>query len=570
MKRSEFQGHDTFPESDQIRRFDAIIIGAGFGGMCLLHKLRDMGLRVRVFDSAGDVGGTWYWNRFPGATTDVESVEYSYSFSPEIQQEWKWSTRYAHQPELLRYAKYVAEKLNLYEDIQFDTRVRSAIYDESRSEWLIETHLNERFAARFCVMATGILSVPKNPAIKGIDLFEGEQFHTARWPFEPVSFKGKRVGIIGTGSTGIQCIPLIAQEAEHLYVFQRTPNFSIPLRNGPLPPEYEKSVKANYDEWRRMERKSNTGWVSVDFQPREPNRLSAVEVTEEERRAEYELRWRSGGLCFYNSFKDLFIDKEANETVADFVRMKIRETVRDPAVAELLAPKGYFFGAKRLCADTNYFETYNRSNVTLIDVNRTPITEFTQTAVRAGESSYQIDSMVFATGFDAVTGAMKSIDIIGAGGCSLRDRWKQGPKTYLGLMSAGFPNMFIIGGPGAPFANYFVNIEVNAEWISECIRKMRAQGHTRIETAPEWEAAWHQTMNDATDKTLFPSSSSETWFLHRETPGGPKTALMYLGGVKRFISILGAVTGRGYEGFTFDSGSSRSDERDAEVAQYQR
>lgn len=570
MKSSELTTNDALPEPDQLRRYDAIIIGAGFGGMCLLHKLREIGLRVRVFDSAGDVGGTWYWSRFPGATTDVESMEYSYSFSPEIQQEWKWSTRYARQPELLRYAKYVADKLNLYGDIQFDTRVRSAIYDESRNEWLIETHLNERFAARFCIMATGILSVPKNPEIKGIDLFKGEQFHTARWPFEPVSFKGKRVGIIGTGSTGIQCIPLMAQEAEHLYVFQRTPNFSIPLRNGPLPQEYEKSVKTNYDAWRRMERKSNTGWISVDFQPREPNRFSALEVTEEERRAEYELRWRSGGLCFYNSFKDLLMKKEANETVADFVRNKIRGTVRDPAVAELLAPKGYFFGAKRLCADTNYFETYNRPNVTLVDVNQTPITEFTATEVRTGAAVYKIDSMVFATGFDAVTGAMKSIDIIGAGGCSLRERWKNGPKTYLGLMSAGFPNMFIIGGPGAPFANYFVNIEVNAEWISECIRKMRAQNQNCIETTPEWEAAWSRTMNEATDKTLFPSSSSETWFLHRESPGAPKTALMYLGGVKRFISILGAVTEKGYEGFTFESGSSPADEPRGEVALHQR
>lgn len=570
MKSPELPANDAGCETDQLRRYDAIIIGAGFGGMCLLHKLREIGLRVRVFDSAGDVGGTWYWNRFPGATTDVESVEYSYSFSPEIQQEWKWSTRYAHQPELLRYAKYVAAKLNLYKDIQLDTRVRSATYDECRNEWAIETHHNERFAAKFCVMATGILSVPKNPEIKGIDLFQGEQFHTARWPFEPVSFKGKRVGIIGTGSTGIQCIPIIAQEAEHLYVFQRTPNFSIPLRNGPLPSAYEKSVKAKYDEWRQMERKSNTGWVAVDFEPREPNRLSALEVTEEERRAEYELRWRSGGLCFYNSFKDLFLDKGANETVADFVRMKIRETVREPAIAELLAPKAYFFGAKRLCADTNYFETYNRANVTLVDVNQSPITEFTPTAVRTGETAYHIDTMVFATGFDAVTGAMKSIEIIGAGGCSLRERWKHGPKTYLGLMTSGFPNMFIIGGPGAPFANYFVNIEVNAEWISGCIGKMRAQGQTRIETAPKWEAAWHQTMNEATDKTLFPSSCSETWFLHRETPGARKTALMYLGGVKRFISILGAVTERGYEGFIFDSVPSRSEDNEVELTHEQR
>ncbi|HSV83157.1 MAG TPA: NAD(P)/FAD-dependent oxidoreductase [Ramlibacter sp.] len=549
---------------NRVNRFDAIIIGAGFGGMCLLHKLREAGLRVLAFDTASDVGGTWYWNRFPGATTDVESVEYSYSFSDEIQQEWSWSSRYASQPELLRYARYVAEKLNLYKDIQFETRVRSAIYDEIGNEWLIETHRNERFAARFCVMATGILSVPKKPAIEGIDLFEGEQLHTARWPLEPVSFKGKRVGIIGTGSTGIQCIPHIAREAEHLYVFQRTPNFSIPLRNGPLPPEYEKSVKANYDKWRRMERRSNTGWIAVDFEPRESDRRSALEVTEEERKAEYEFRWRSGGLCFYNSFKDLFTDKDANESVAEFVRSKIRETVRNPAVAELLVPKEYFFGAKRLCADTNYFETYNRANVTLVDVNRSPITGFTPTAVHTGEASYEIDSMVFATGFDAVTGAMKSIDIVGAGGCSLRERWKNGPKTYLGLMSAGFPNMFMIGGPGSAFANYFVNIEANAEWITECIRMMRAHGHTRIQTAPEWEAAWHQTMNNASNRTLFPSSSSETWFLHREAPGKPRSALMYLGGVKHFVSKLAAVAENGYEGFTFDCESSRPDERSAE------
>ena len=552
-----------------MKTFDAIIIGAGFGGMCLLHKLREAGLRVKVFDSAGDVGGTWYWNRFPGATTDVEAVEYSYSFSKEIQQEWKWSSRYASQPELLRYAKFVAHKLDLYRDIQFETRVRSANYDESRNEWLIETHRNERFAARFCVMATGILSVPKKPDIPGIDVFEGGQLHTARWPVEPVSFKGKRVGIIGTGSTGIQCIPIIAREAEHLYVFQRTPNFSIPLRNGPLPEAYEQSVKSNYDVWRRMERESNTGWVAVDFEPREPDRRSALEVTQTERTAEYEFRWQSGGLCFYNSFKDLFTDEQANRTVAEFVRGKIRETVRDPAVAEILAPRDYFFGAKRLCADTNYFDTFNRANVTLVDVSKSPITAFTQSAVCTDNASYDIDSIVFATGFDAVTGAMKGIDIVGTGGRALRDRWKNGPKTYLGLMSAGFPNMFIIGGPGSAFSNYFVNIEVNAEWITECIRKMRAHGHARIQTSPEWEVAWHQAMNDVSDRTLFPKSAAETWFLHREAPGKPRTALMYLGGVRRFVSKLKSVAEKGYEGFTFDSGSSRFNEPEPEVAQVQ-
>jgi cyclohexanone monooxygenase len=548
-------------------RFDAIIIGAGFGGLCLLHKLREAGLRARAFDTAGDVGGTWYWNRFPGATTDVESMEYSYSFSDEIQQEWKWSSRYASQPELLLYARFVAEKLDLYKDIQLNTGIRSATYDEAGNEWWIETLAGEVFAARFCIMATGILSVPKKPAFKGVDLFEGDQFHTARWPHQPVSFKGKRVGIIGTGSTGIQCIPLIAQEAEHLYVFQRTPNFSIPLRNGPLPPEYERSVKANYAQWRHMERSSNTGWVAVNFKACEPNRLTALDVTDEERKAEYELRWRSGGLCFYNSFKDLFTNEDANETVAEFVRAKIRETVREPAVAELLAPKGYYFGAKRLCADTNYFETYNRANVTLVDVSRSPITEFTESAVHTGTASYGIDTIVFATGFDAVTGAMKGIDIVGAGGCSLRERWKSGPKTYLGLMTAGFPNMFIIGGPGSAFANYFVNIEVNAEWITECIRRMRTQGHVRIETQPRWEDAWLQAMNDASNNTLFPKSAADTWFLHREAPGKPRSALMYLGGVRHFVSRLRTVTENGYEGFLFDCGASRADARDVEQAQ---
>jgi cyclohexanone monooxygenase len=569
MNVADFRPFASTNDLPSRRRLDAIIVGAGFGGLCLLHKLREAGLHVRVFDAATDVGGTWYWNRFPGATTDVEAVEYSYSFSEEIQQEWKWSSRYANQAELLRYAQFVAKKLDLYRDIQLGTRVRSAIYDETSNEWLIETNQNERFAARFCVMATGILSVPKRPAIKGIDLFKGQQLHTAQWPHEPVSFKGKRVGIIGTGSTGIQCIPLIAQEAEHLYVFQRTPNFSIPLRNGPMPPEYEKSVKANYRDWRRMERKSNTGWIAVDFAPREPDPRSAIEVTESERRAEYEFRWQSGGLCFYNSFKDLFMDKEANRSVADFVCSKIRETVRDKAVAELLVPN-YFFGAKRLCADTNYFETYNRPNVTLVDVSQSPITEFTSNAVQTREASYEIDSIVFATGFDAVTGAMKSMEIVGAEGCSLRERWKSGPKTYLGLMSAGFPNMFIIGGPGSAFSNYFVNIETNAEWITECMQTMQVRGYTRVQTAQEWEAAWSEAMNEVANRTLFPSSSSQTWFLHREAPGKPTNALMYLGGVKRFVSKLKAVVENGYEGFTFDSGSSPRKERREEFAQNER
>lgn len=531
--------------------FDVVIVGAGFAGLCLLYKLRELGLKVRVYDSAGDVGGTWYWNRFPGATTDVESVEYSYSFSEELQQEWKWSTRYAHQPEILRYARFVAEKFDLYKDIQFNTRVRSVVYDEAANQWRIQTDRGEQVSAQFCVMATGILSIPKKPDYKGIDSFRGAQYHTGRWPHEEVDFASQRVGIIGTGSTGIQCIPIIAQQASHLHVFQRTPNFSIPLRNGPMKPEYEQAVKENYGEWRRRQRNSNTGWIAVDFKPGESDTRNTLDVSHEEREQEYEYRWKSGGLCFYNSFKDMFTNAEANRQVADFVRRKIRETVHDPEVAELLIPKDYHFGTKRLCADTNYYETYNRDNVTLVDVKNSPIEEFTPDGLRVQGVEYKFDSIVFATGFDAVTGAMKSIDIRGRNGCTLNEKWASGPLTYLGLMTSGFPNLFILGGPGSAFSNYFVNIETNAEWIIKCIGEMKRRKYTRIEATAEAEKGWAELLNEVGDRTLFTSTETNTWFVSRQQGKG-RSVMMYLGGVRKFIKRISVIAENGYEGFRLD------------------
>src|SRR5215813_3582468 len=450
--------------------YDVVVVGAGFAGMYMLHRLRGQGFSVRVFEQGDGVGGTWYWNRYPGARCDVESMQYSYSFSDELQQEWDWSERYAPQPEILRYANHVADRFNLRPDIQFSTRVERAVFDEDDNLWSVTTSDGKTVTAKFVVLATGCLSNARKPDIKGLESFAGPVYHTGNWPHHPVDFTGQRVGIIGTGSSGIQSVPVIAAQAKHLTVFQRTAQFSIPARNKPLTAEERKTFRDNYPEIRRFAREEAKNGIYTEL----PDR-GALDDGDNARRARYEARWQYGGLTFMSVYNNLALDKAANDTAGDFVRGKIRETVKDTATAKLLAPASYPIGTKRICIDTDYFETFNRPNVTLVDIKAHPIEEVTPHAVRSGGRDYEIDALVLATGFDAMTGSVAKIDIRGRRGQTLNQKWAEGPRTYLGLMSTGFPNLFIITGPGSPsvLSNMIVSIEQHVDWISDCLDYMR-------------------------------------------------------------------------------------------------
>src|SRR5829696_7895461 len=451
------------------RVVDAVIVGAGFAGLYMLYRLRRLGLSARIYEAGGGIGGTWYWNRYPGARCDVESMDYSYSFSDELQQEWHWTERYASKPEILRYVEHVADRFDLRRDIQLKTRVTSAHFDEATNQWHIETDRGDRVSARYCIMATGCLSTARIPAFPGLESFAGTIYHTSHWPHTDVDFTGQRVGVIGTGSSAIQSIPIIAQQATSLVVFQRTPNYSVPARNRPLDPEYERRVKADYAEFRRQARESRVGYVVPT------TGQSALAVPPEERQREYEKRWQRGGLGFASAYTDLLTQQEANDTAAEFFRAKIRATVRDPEVAEALAPKGFPLGTKRICVDTDYYDTFNRDNVTLVDLRGDPIEAITPRGVRTRATEYAFDSIVFATGFDAMTGALLNIDIRGRGGSTLREKWVDGPRTYLGIAVADFPNLFTITGPGSPsvISNMMVSIEQHVDWIAECLAHMR-------------------------------------------------------------------------------------------------
>ncbi len=522
---------------------DAVIVGAGFAGMYMLHRLRGLGLRVRVFEAGGGVGGTWYWNRYPGARCDVESMDYSYSFSDELQQEWHWTERYAAQPEILKYADHVADRFDLRRDIQFDTRVTRMAFDEAARRWDVETDRGDRVSARFAVMATGCLSDAQVPDFRGRDSFEGRWFHTGRWPHEGVDFTGRRVGVIGTGSSAIQSIPIIAEQARHLYVFQRTPNYSMPAHNAPLDPEYERRVKATYAEFRRQARESRVGFVT------ERSGDSALAVPAAEREREYEKRWRRGGLGFSAAYADLLTSQEANDTAAEFFRAKIRAIVRDPKVAEVLAPRGYPLGTKRLCVDTGYYATFNRDNVTLVDVRAHPIEAITPRGVRTGGVEYAVDDLVFATGFDAMTGALLRIDIRGRAGRRIETEWAAGPRTYLGLCVEGFPNLFLITGPGSPsvLSNMIVSIEQHVDWITECLRHLDSRGLSTIEATSEAQEAWVQHVNEVGHMTLYPKAPS--WYMGANIPGKPRVFMPYIGGVGVYRQKCDEVAAKGYEGF---------------------
>jgi len=533
------------------REFDAVVVGAGFGGLYALHRLRELGLSVRVFEAGSGVGGTWFWNRYPGARCDVESMEYSFSFSDELEQEWEWTERYPTQPEILRYLNHVADRFDLRRDIQLNTRVTGAHFDETASRWAIQTDDGARFSATYCVMATGMLSAVNRPEFDGLDSFEGDWHHTARWPDEGVDFTGNRVGVIGTGSTGIQVIPAIAGQAGHVTVFQRTPNFSVPAQNRPLDPAFVEHMKANYREHRRKARASLFGV------PVEANEKMAVEVTPEEQRREYEARWEyGGGATMLTAYADLLVTPEANESAAEFVRSKIRETVRDPAVAERLMPTDHPIGTKRICVDIDYYKTYNRDNVTLVDVRSAPIEEITPKGVRTADAEYELDAIVFATGFDAMTGALFGIDLRGRGGTTLKEKWADGPRTYLGLTTAGFPNLFIVTGPGSPsvLSNMVVSIEQHVEFIADALAYLRERELDCIEPTVEAEDGWVDHVNEVGNATLFPQAKS--WYTGANIPGKVRIFMPYIGGVGPYREICDGVAAKGYEGFA--TSTSRS------------
>tara|TARA_B100001939_G_scaffold101130_1_gene87197 strand:- start:210 stop:1964 length:1755 start_codon:yes stop_codon:yes gene_type:complete len=522
--------------------YDAVIVGAGFAGMYMLHRLRELGLKVKVFEAGGDVGGTWYWNRYPGARCDVESMQYSYSFCEELEQEWEWSEKYAPQPEILRYAGYVAEKFKLRSDIIFNTRVISSIFDEDENHWIISTDRDDTVTARFCVLAVGCLSSANRPAFKNLIKFKGQQFHTGEWPHDGVDFTGQDVAIIGTGSSAIQSIPLIAQQAKSLTVFQRTANYSVPAWNSKMDSEYQKKIKADYSKLRAQARGRPSGVMfPFNFQP-------ALEPRKEERDKIYEEFWDRGGLPFLGAFSDLLFDSDANETAAEFARNKIRRIVKNQKTAELLCPTNVF-GCKRLCVDSGYFETFNKENVRLVDISTNPIREFDKDGLFVKDLKYKFDSVVFATGFAAMTGSFEKINILGRNGISLAKKWEAGPRTYLGLATSGFPNLFMITGPGSPsvLASMIQSIEQHVDWIADCVNNIVRTGAKTIEPITSFEDDWVEHVTEVSKVSLRSTCSS--WYVGANIEGRPRVFMPYIGGFPIYVDRCNDVMTRGYEGF---------------------
>ncbi len=530
---------------------DVVIVGAGFAGLYLLHRLRGLGYSTRVFEAGGDVGGTWYWNRYPGARCDVESMQYSYSFSEELQQEWNWGERFSAQPEILEYAGHVADRFDLRRSIEFETAVTAAHFLEATNRWQVTTNKGETVSAQFCVMATGCISAAQTPEFDGLSDFKGATYHTGNWPHEGVDFTGKRIGVIGTGSSGIQAIPVLAEEAAHVTVFQRTPNYSLPARNGPMTEEYARSWKDNYAALREQQRQTPKGAIG------EFNDISGLETSAEERDTAYESGWVKGGATLLGSYKDMLLDNAVNETAAEFVRDKIRTIVHDADVAEMLAAKGYPIGTKRICIDSGYFETFNRDNVDLVDINQTPIERITATGLATSETTFDFDAIVFATGFDAMTGTLFKIDIQGRNGAALRDKWRDGPRTYLGLMTESFPNLFMITGPGSPsvLTNMMVSIEQHVDWITECLLHMRDNQLEIMEPVLQAQDDWVEHVNVVAHGTLFPQAAS--WYMGANIPGKPRIFMPYVGGAGAYRNICDDVVADGYRGFDFQPNPSQ-------------
>jgi cation diffusion facilitator CzcD-associated flavoprotein CzcO len=534
---------DRVETDPAVQAFDAVVVGAGFSGIYAVYKLRGLGLSVRAYEAGGGVGGTWYWNRYPGARCDTPSMEYSYEFDEALEQEWEWTEYYPGQPEILRYANHVADRFDLKRDIQFDTRVTAAHFDEAADRWTVRTSAGDVVTAQFLVMASGALSTVNMPDYPGLESFKGEVYHTGAWPHETVDFTGKRVGVVGTGSSGIQSIPVIAEQARELTVFQRTAQYSIPARNRPLPLSEQAKVKADYRNIRAINRKMAAGfgydWVS--------NPASAQEYSSEEHRERFEARWETGGFGFMGAFGDLSINRESNAIAAEFVRGKIGEIVKDPEVAQKLSPS-QVIGCKRLCLDTDYFDTFNKPHVRLVDVGAAPIETITPTGLRTGGRDYELDALVFATGFDAMTGALLSIDLRGRGGAPIQKAWAAGPVTYLGLGVPGFPNMFTICGPGSPsvLANMIAAIQQHVEWIGDCVAWMRDKGVAAIEAQADAADDWVAHVNTVAGRTLYPTCNS--WYLGANVPGKVRV-FMPLPGLPPYREKCQQVADSGYEGF---------------------
>ncbi|MEA2305923.1 MAG: hypothetical protein QOH43_3203 [Solirubrobacteraceae bacterium] len=530
--------------------YDVVVVGAGFGGLYALYRLRAMGLTVRLLEQAPTVGGTWYWNRYPGARCDVESVDYSFSFDDELQQEWTWTERFATQPEILRYVEHVADRFDLRRDIDFDTRVDAARYDDATFRWHVGTADGRALVARYCVMAMGNLSAVNLPGFEGIEDFQGRIVHTARWPEEGVDVTGMRAGVIGTGSTGIQLVPRLAEQARHVTVFQRTANYSMPARNRLLDEAEIAAVKATYADRRETSRWSMTGL------PVEAPALSALEVSDEERRKAFDTGWREGGAhAVLGQYADMLQSLEANAFGADFVRERIREMVRDPQVADRLCPSDHPLGAKRICVDTDYYETFNRDDVRLVDVRSASIRRFTAHGIETADGEHHdLDVVAFATGFDAMTGALLALDVHGRGGVSLRDAWAEGPRTHLGLAIAGFPNLFVVTGPGSPsvFTNMVLAVEQHGDWIADCIAHLDAAGLVAIEPAVDAQEAWVSHVTEMAAASL--RSRGNSWYLGVNIPGKPRVFMPYVGGLGPYRAICDAVAADGYRGFLTSAG----------------
>jgi cyclohexanone monooxygenase len=527
----------------------AVVVGAGFAGMYMLHRLRGLGFSARVFEAGGGVGGTWYWNRYPGARCDVESMQYSFSFSEELDQQWNWSEKYAPQPEILSYANHVADRFDLRRHIVFDTRVTAATFDEVEKRWLVETDRGDTVFAQFLIMAVGCLSAPNRPAFAGIDEFRGPIYHTGEWPHEGVDFAGLRVGVIGTGSSAIQSIPLIAQQAAQLTVFQRTATWSVPAFNEKLTPEYLLTAKTEYPALRAKARGRPTGFY-FPF-----NMKPALEADPDERERQYEEAWARGGLPFLGAFGDLLFEKAANDTIADFARRKIRGIVQDPATAELLCPENVL-GCKRLCVDTGYFETYNLPHVKLVDVSKTPIERFAADGIEVDGVLYPLDAVVSATGFTAMTGSFDKIRITGRDGRTLADKWRAGPRAYLGIASAGFPNLFLITGPGSPsvLASMIQAIEQHVDWLADCIGHMRDIGASSIEPIQADEDAWVEHVTDVSTVSLRSTCSS--WYVGTNIPGRPRVFMPYIGGFPVYVQKCNEVMSNGFDGFVLEGAAA--------------
>ena len=526
---------------------DVVIVGAGFSGLYLLHRMRKLGFSTRLFERGGGVGGTWYWNRYPGARCDVESMQYSYSFDEELQQEWHWPEKFSAQPDILAYANHVADRFDLKRHIDFDTEVKAAHFDEAARRWTITTGSGETVAARHFVMATGCISTAQTPKIDGLADYRGNTYHTGAWPHEQVDFSGQRIAVIGTGSSGIQSIPVLAREAAHVTVFQRTPNYSIPSRNETMTPEYEGTWKVEYRARRGEMRYAPNGVL------REFNDRSATEVSQQEREETYRKRWEIGGSGFVAAFRDLLTSQESNDTASEFVRERIREIVKDPKTAELLAPKDYPIGTKRLCVDTEYFETYNRDNVALVDISGAPIERMTPDGLVANGKSYAFDSIVFATGFDAMTGTLFNVDIRGRNGLPLKEKWEAGPRTYLGLMTEAFPNLFMITGPGSPSvkSNMLTSIEQHVDLVTDSIVHMRDNGLAVMEPERNAEDDWVDHVQEVAHKTLFPRANS--WYMGANIPGKPRLFMPYIAGVGVYRKICEEVVAEDFRGFRFEA-----------------